>query len=188
MAALGQRVAAAPADVYLEQLASLIFCVGFEYQGRVPLGAHVVLPGVRREARLERAGLAALERSLLGMARGTNGLEQLLLPAHRLSEGRGVVPAQITVKDAAAQVAAVALLLQDALPLCVRWAAALGSQQRAEDPLGYARESFASVVEIVSQRQLGQPALDAVGFEGQLPDFANSLGAVFSLRAPVADA
>ena len=93
-----------------------------------------------------------------------------------------MVPAKVTVEDATAEVAAAALLLQDALPLRRRRAAALSSEKRAEDSLGDARESLALVFELVAQGQLGQPALDALGFGGscrilQLPS-APSLRAV----------
>ena len=66
-----------------------------------------------------------------------------------------MVPLHVAVKDAPAQVAAAVLLLEDALPLCLRWAAALCSQQRAEDPLGYTRKSLSPVLELVAQLQLG---------------------------------
>ena len=75
-----------------------------------------------------------------------------------------MVPAKVTVEDAAAEVAATTLLLQDALPLRRRRAAALSSEKRAKDSLGDAR--LALVFELVAQGQLGQPALDSLGFGG----------------------
>ena len=77
-----------------------------------------------------------------------------------------MVPAQVAIEDAAAQVAAAILLLKDALPLSGCWAAALSSEKRAEGSLGYARKPFPLVLELVAQGQLGQPALDALGFGG----------------------
>ena len=62
-----------------------------------------------------------------------------------------MVPAQVAIEDATAQVAAAILLLKDALPLSGRRAAALGSEKRAEDSLGYAGESFPLVLELVVQ-------------------------------------
>ena len=111
MGALGQCVSAATAHVYLEQLAFILLRVGLKDQRRVPRAEHILLPGVRRKARLYCSGLPALERSLLALARGADCLEELLLPAYCLSEWRGMVPLDISIKDAAAEVAAAVLLL-----------------------------------------------------------------------------
>ena len=125
MRALCQRIPAAAAHVDFEQLALLLLGVRLEDQRRVAGAQHIGLPDVLREARLERSGLPALERSLLGVARGADGLEKLRLSAHRLPQRRGVVPAQIAVEDASAESAAAVLLFEDALPLRLCRAAAL---------------------------------------------------------------
>ena len=78
------------------------------------------------------------------------------------------------------------LLFEDALPLCLRGAAALCSEELAKDLLGDAGQPLALVLKVV-QGQLGQPALDALGFRGELPDLAGTLGAVLALRAEVAE-
>ena len=77
-----------------------------------------------------------------------------------------MIPTKISIEYAATQVAAAILLLKDALPLSGCRAAALSSEKRAEDSLGYAREPFPLVLELVAQWQPGQPALDALGFGG----------------------
>ena len=62
MSALGQCVPTTSSYIYLEQLALLLFRMGFKNQGRVSLAQDVLLPNVWRKARLECSGLPALER------------------------------------------------------------------------------------------------------------------------------
>jgi hypothetical protein len=106
MAALGQSIPSASPHVDFEELSLFVSAMGFEHERGMPRGEDVMLPGVGRESGFQSpAGLPALQLRLFEVTGGANCLEQLLLTTHTLPKGSYMIPFDIVVESASAEVA-----------------------------------------------------------------------------------